>query len=164
MVAILIPLLVIPTKLRNCHIRIYTDNKACLFVKSDKYASIFVRTAYLISSFLGSIIHVEHCPHRSSWEAITADNFTRAKTSSFLENQILSRFTNLRIPEILSAWMRNPTNNWDLPLNLLRQTMELEKVLLNYRCGVHIDIGKAPEREVREVRTRRVGHRDQPQL
>jgi hypothetical protein len=55
------------------------------YIKNDEHGSILIRTAYLISSYLGSVIHVVHCPRRSSWEASTADNFTRAKMTSFLE-------------------------------------------------------------------------------
>jgi hypothetical protein len=36
------------------------------YVKNDETASIFVRAAYLIGAFLGSVIHVTHCPRRSS--------------------------------------------------------------------------------------------------
>jgi hypothetical protein len=129
MIAILIPFLTIPKKLKNCHIRILTDNMACVFgckdgyVKNDEYASIFIRALYIISAFLGSVVHVDHCPRRSSWEAVTADNFTRQKTTSFLEKQILSRFLHLQIPPPLISWLSNPSNDWQLPLSLLKHCM-----------------------------------------
>jgi hypothetical protein len=129
MIAILIPFLTVPEKLGNCHIRKHTDNMACVFgckdgyVKNDEYASILIRALYIISAFLGSAIHVEHCPRRSSWEAATADNFTRLKTTTFLENQILSRFLHLQIPSPLSSWLVNPSNDWQLPLSLLEHCM-----------------------------------------
>jgi hypothetical protein len=108
MFAIILPFLLIPEKLMNKHIRIYTDNIACVYgikdgyVKNDEYASIFIRAIYLISAYLGSVLHTYHVPQRSTWEAQTADNFTRLSTTSFLENQILKRFTHLRHPEALS--------------------------------------------------------------
>jgi hypothetical protein len=80
MMALLLPLLLISEKLKNCHICIHTDNMSCVFgmkdgyVKNQEYASIFIRAAYLIEGFLGSIIHVSPCPRRSSWESRTADN------------------------------------------------------------------------------------------
>jgi hypothetical protein len=109
------------------------DNMSCVFgmkdgyVKNDEYVSIFIRAAYLIGGFLGSIIHVSHCPRRSSWESRTADNFTRRKTASFLEQHILSRFNHLQLPGAKTKWMENPLNNWDLPSELLKHVMSLTK-------------------------------------
>ncbi len=123
--ALLLPLLLIPEKLRNCHICIHTDNMSCVFgmkdgyVENDEYSSIFIPAAYLIGGFLGSVIHVEHCPRRSSWESKTADNFTRKKTTTFVENQILNQFNHLLVPQTITSWMENPANNWDLPTQLL---------------------------------------------
>jgi hypothetical protein len=48
MIALLLPLLLMPEKLRNSHIRLFTDNASCVFgmkdgyVKNDEYASIFI--------------------------------------------------------------------------------------------------------------------------
>jgi hypothetical protein len=131
MFAILLPFLLIPEKIKKSHIRIFTDNMSCVFgmkdgyTKNDEYASILIRAAHLISGFLGSIVHVIHCPRRSSWESKMADNFTRRMTSSFLENQILNRFSNLKLPPAISEWMRNPQNDWNLPLKLLYHVMSI---------------------------------------
>jgi hypothetical protein len=63
------------------HTRLFTDNAGCVFgmkdgyVKNDGYASIFIRSAYLISAYLSSVLHVIHAPRRSSWETTTADNY-----------------------------------------------------------------------------------------
>jgi hypothetical protein len=98
MIATILPFLLILEKLMNKHIRIYTDNMACVYgmkdgyVKNDEYASILIRAAHLISAYLGSVVHTYHTPRRSTWEAQTADNLTRFSTTSFLENQILKRF------------------------------------------------------------------------
>jgi hypothetical protein len=60
MIAILLPFILIPSKLRNCHIRILKDNMACVFgmkdgyTKNDEYASILIRTVYLLSAYLQS--------------------------------------------------------------------------------------------------------------
>jgi hypothetical protein len=97
MFALLLPLMLIPEKIKKSHICIFTDNMSCVFgmkdgyTKNDEYASILIRAPHLISGYLGSIIHVIHCPRHSSWESKMADNFTRRKTTSFLEHQILSR-------------------------------------------------------------------------
>jgi hypothetical protein len=131
MFALLLPLLLIPGKIKKSHICIFTDNMSCVFgmkdgyMKNDEYASILIRAAHLISGYLGSIIHMIHCPRRTSWESKMADNFTCRKTTSFLKLQILNRFKNLKIPEAITLWMANPTNDWDLPASLLNHVMSL---------------------------------------
>jgi hypothetical protein len=129
MVAIMLPFLLIPEKLMNKHIRIYTDNMACVYgikdgyVKNDEYASIFIRAVYLISAYLGSVLHTYHVSRRSTWEARTADNFTRASTTSFLEKQILKRYEHLNLPEVLTNWLINPQDDWTLAVTLLQHVM-----------------------------------------
>jgi hypothetical protein len=131
MIAILLPFILIPSNLRNCHIRILTDNMACVFgmkdgyTKNDEYTSILIRTVYLLSAYLGSVVHLEHCHRCSSWEASTADNLTREKTTGFLEKQILARFSNLKVPEPLSSWLSNPVNDWSLPTKVLNHVMSM---------------------------------------
>jgi hypothetical protein len=133
MIALLLPILIIPDQLKNCHICILTDNMSCVFgmkdgyVKNDETSSIFIRTAHLIGAYLGSVIHVAHCPRRSSWEAEVADNLSRRSTTSFLDMQIVSRYAHHAIPAALTNWMANPSNNWDLPLDLLRHVMNSQK-------------------------------------
>jgi hypothetical protein len=126
MIAILLPLLLIPEKLRNLHVRIFTDNASCVFgmkdgyVKNDEYASIFIRAAHMIGAYLGSVLHVIHAPRRSSWETVTADNLSREETTSFLENQICNRYRHLKIPAFLQNWLDNPEDDWNLPNNALK--------------------------------------------
>ncbi len=97
MIALIIPLLTILDQLSKCHVCIFTDNMSCVFGMKDGYvknvetASIFIRAAYLIGAFLGSTIHIIHCPRRSSWESKVTDNLTRKRTTSFLEQQIINR-------------------------------------------------------------------------
>ncbi len=113
MIALLLPLLLMPEKLRNSHIRLFTDNASCVFgmkdgyVKNDEYASIFIRTAHLIGAYLGSVLHVIHLPRRSSWEAITADNLSWESTTSFLENQTCKRFHHLKVPTVIQHWLES---------------------------------------------------------
>jgi hypothetical protein len=125
MIALILPLILIPESLRNMHIRLVTDNMACVYgmndgyTKNDEYASILIRAAHLIGAYLGSVIHVIHTPRRSTWETTTADNFTRKSTTSFLEHQILGRYSHLKIPEVLTAWLRKPSDDWELAKRLL---------------------------------------------
>ncbi len=129
MIAILSPLLLIPEKLQGKHIQLKTDSMSCVFglkdgyMKNDEYASILIRATYLICAYLGSVIHVEHCHRRSTWAACTADNLTRKSTTTFLEEQIVGRFSHLTLPEALTNWLNSPTDDWDLATDLLKHVM-----------------------------------------
>jgi hypothetical protein len=130
-IRILLPFVLIPEKLKNKHIRVFTDNAACVYgmkdgyIKKDEYASIFIRAITLISGYLGSVVHTMHTPRRSTWEAELADNLSRHTTTSFLENQILGRFKNLSVPAALIHWLDNPTDDWSLATRLLCYVMSV---------------------------------------
>jgi hypothetical protein len=129
MIAIILPFLLIPEKLHGKHIRLKTDNIACVYglkdgySKNDEYASIFIRATHLICTYLGSAIHVSHCHRRSTWEACTADNLTRKSTTTFLEQQIVGNYSHLQLPEVLEKWLDNPADDWSLATRLLQHVM-----------------------------------------
>jgi hypothetical protein len=128
-IGILLPFVLIPDRLKNQHIRVFTDNAACVYgmkdgyIKKDEYTSIFIRAITLISAYLGSVVHTMHTPRRSTWEAELADNMSRQSTTSFLENQILCRYKNITVPEVLINWLKNPTDDWGLATRLLSYVM-----------------------------------------
>jgi hypothetical protein len=130
-IGILLPFLLIPGKLKNTHVQVFTDNIACVYgmkdgyVKRDENASIFIRAIILISGYLSTVVHTSHTPRRSNWEAETADNFTRRSTTSFLEKQILNRFKNLEAPAVLRNWLENPTDDWSVAFKLLSHVMSI---------------------------------------
>jgi hypothetical protein len=113
------------------HVVLRVDNIACVYgykngqLKNDEAASILIRTARIISAYLGSVIHVQHIPRRSCWEAELADNLSRSSTSGFLEHRALSRFNHRTLPEELMKWFYSPTNNWSLPLKLLEHVQAM---------------------------------------
>ncbi len=124
-IGILIPLLTTPELLSGRHAVIRVDNMACVFgfenghLKNDEPASIMIRAAKIVAAYLGSVIHVEHVPRRSCWEAELADNLSREKTTAFIEQRALSRFRRRTLPAALQRWMENPVSDWELPLRLL---------------------------------------------
>jgi hypothetical protein len=130
-IGMLLPFILIPEKLKNKHVRVFTDNAACVYgmkdgyMKRDEYASIFIRAITLISGYLGTVVHTMHTPRRSTWEAKMADNLSRHTTTSLLENQILGRFKNLPVPETLTNWLNNPTDDWSLATRLLSYVMSI---------------------------------------
>jgi hypothetical protein len=125
MVGVLLPFLLMPSELKGQHVVVRVDNMACVYgwanhyLKGDISASILIRALHLISAFLGSIIHVEHVPRRSSWESSTADNLSRRATTGFLEEQMLGRFRAVQAPKVLTDWLMNPQEDWAFANDLL---------------------------------------------
>ena len=101
------------------------DNIACVYgfengqAKGDETASIIIRGAKLIAGYLGTVLHVEHLPRRSCWEAELADNLTRERTTREMELAALSRFGPFHQPKVLADWMERPSADWQLALKLL---------------------------------------------
>ncbi len=124
-IGLLVPILITPGLLSGRHVVLRVDNMACVYgfengqLKNDEPASIMIRTAKIVAAYLGTVLHVEHVPRRSCWEAELADNLTREKTTNFIEQKALERFARKALPEALLCWMDNPVNDWELPLGLL---------------------------------------------
>ena len=108
MLGILLPLVIIPSKLRNQHIVFSVDNMNCMFgwenksLKGDIAASIIVRTIHLISCFLGSTIHVRHAPRCSDWGSNMVDRMSRQKTMSKEDRKLLASFDCMAPPPSLT--------------------------------------------------------------
>ena len=64
------------------------DNIACIHgwenksLKGEITASIVIRALHLISSLLGSVIHLRHVPRKSDWESNLVDRMSRKKSTS----------------------------------------------------------------------------------
>jgi hypothetical protein len=124
-IGMLFPLLTIPDLLAGRHVVLRVDNIACVYgfengqSKRDETASIMIRAAKLIAAYLGSTLHVEHVARRSNWEAELADNLTRKRTTGFIEDRAISRFTCKTLSEALVSWLKLPVEDWSLPFKLL---------------------------------------------
>jgi hypothetical protein len=129
MIGILLTFLLKLAAFKNKHVCIYTNNVACVYgmkdgyIKKVEYSSMFIRAIYLISGYLGMVVHVSHVPRRLNWETIMADNLTRQSTTTFQEKQILKRYENLRMPPVLTSWLKNPTNDLTIATDLLSYVM-----------------------------------------
>jgi hypothetical protein len=129
-IGLLAPMLTVPEHVAGRHIILRVDNIACVYgyengqLKNDESASIMIRSARLISAYLGSVVHVEHVPRRSCWETELVDNLSRSSTSGFLEHRALSRFEHRELPEALTNWFHAPVNDWSLPLRLLEHVQK----------------------------------------
>ena len=124
MIGLVIPFLMIPEKMMNQNLVFEVDNIGCYFgwenkyVKGDITASILVKSILLMSSFLGSNVFVEHLPRVSNWEASVADNLSRRKTTYTMEKKLLKSF-NAEVPSVLKKWMKDPSEDWNMPYVLL---------------------------------------------
>ena len=122
---ILIPFLIIPKDLCNMYIVVKVDNIGCFYgwlnkkTSGDIMASILIRALHLISSYLCGIVHIEHLPRKSSWDAEVADRMSRKKTTLQNDRKLLNSFDLPKVPECLWKWMKNPTEDWNLADELL---------------------------------------------
>ena len=130
-IGVLLPLLLIPEKLKNQHLVFKVDNIACIYgwenraMKGDIMASIIVRAIHLISCYLGSTIHMYHLPRKSDFESNMVDRMTREKTLSFQDRKLLNSFRNLKIPSFFMDWLSYPTEDWDLSMKILNHVKDL---------------------------------------
>jgi hypothetical protein len=130
-IGMLFPLITIPELLAGRHVVLRVDNIACVYSfengqsKRDETASIMIRAAKLIAAYLGSTLHVEHAARRSSWEAELADNLTRKRTTGFIEDRAISRFTCKTMPVAMTNWFDCPVEDWSLPMELLKRVQSV---------------------------------------
>ncbi len=129
---ILIPFLLIPEKLCNTHITVEVDNISCVYAwqnkhsREDEMASILVRALHLITFYLGSTVYAIHLPRMSTWEASMVDRMSRKSTTTRRDKNLLDSFSNRKIPKILSDWMKNPKEDWEMATALLEH---VEKII-----------------------------------
>ena len=92
-------------------------------VAGEKKASILTRGLVLMSAYLECYIHVEHLPRVSAWDAILCDRLSRERTTSSNDRRLLSSFGNLQAPRVLTSWLENPSEDWDLAYRLLNHVI-----------------------------------------
>ena len=114
-----------PKKLKNQHVVFEVDNIACVHgwenrsLKGEIMASIIIRSILLISSFLGSSVHVFHVPRKSNWESLVVDRMSRLDTMNSFDQDLLKSFSYMSPGPVLLDWVENPFEDWDLSISLL---------------------------------------------
>jgi hypothetical protein len=127
LLGLLIPFVSIPEQLSNKFVILKVDNLSCVYgwengyAKEDEYASIIIRTLVLITSFLGTNLTIKHLPRVSSWEAKKADRMSRKSSCTQEDLNLLDSFKYCDFPFSLLKWLRNPSADWDLPVNILEE-------------------------------------------
>jgi hypothetical protein len=112
---IMIPFLTIPHMLAGKHIIVRVDNSGCFYgwlnksSAKDETASILIRALHLISAYLQCQVHIRHLPRLSNWEAMLVDRLSREETTTHADKRLLRSFPRYRIPDALTGWMKNPS-------------------------------------------------------
>ena len=125
MIGLLLPWLSMPKKLKNQYVVFEVDNIACVHgwenrsLKGEIMASIIIRSILLISSFLGSSVHVFHVPRKSNWESLVVDRMSRLDTMNSFDQDLLKSFSYMSPGPVLLDWVENPSEDWDLSISLL---------------------------------------------
>jgi hypothetical protein len=130
LIGLLLPLLIVPKLVRGKHVVLKVDNTGCYFawqnktVAGEKKASILTRGLVLMSAYLECYIHVEHLPRVSAWDAILCDRLSRERTTSSNDRKLLSSFGNLQAPHVLTSWLDDPSEDWDLAYRRLNHVIQ----------------------------------------
>jgi hypothetical protein len=112
-------------------VTLLTDNEALVFgwdkrrVPHDTAASIFLRAIHIIAAFLGTSVEIRHLPRISTPSAELVDALTRSTTTLHNHRDIVSQAPTAVIPAILTDWLENPTEDWQLPILLLSYVQSL---------------------------------------
>jgi hypothetical protein len=125
-VGLLLPFLCCPDILVGKEVTLLTDNEALVFgwdkrrVPHDNSASIFLRAIHIISAFLGASVEIRHLPRMSTPSAELTDALTRSTTTKACHKEAISQAPPVTIPSMLTDWFQNPSEDWNLPVVLLR--------------------------------------------
>ena len=131
-VGLLLPFMLIPSKLSRQHVVMEVDNISCYFgwgnkmVKEDPYTSVLVRTLHVVTSYLETEVHVVHRPRNTSWSSNMVDRMSRHSTTQQHDRNLLNSFGQLKTPSVLSDWLLNPTVDWSLPHRVLSYVQSIE--------------------------------------
>jgi hypothetical protein len=126
---ILVPFLTVPASLAGKYIVVMVDNTSCFYgwinkqSAGDESASILIRTLHLICSALHCEVHIEHLPRVSNWQADLVDRLSRDSTTTVEDKKLLKTFEGHIFPSTLLKWMKNPREDWDLPLLLVNEVL-----------------------------------------
>jgi len=124
-IALILPFLSIPAKLIGQKVLLLTDNMSVVFgwdsrkINHDKSASIFIRALHIIAFYLGCSVQIEHLPRVSTPSAVLADNLTRKSTTTDSVSRMVEGIVSYHVPSVLTDWLLQPTEDWDLAIRLL---------------------------------------------
>jgi len=130
-IGVLLPFICCPQILVGQEVTLLTDNEALVHgwdkrrVPHDTTASIFLRAIHIIAAFLGASVEIRHLPRMSTPSAELVDALSRSTTTQDCHKRAISDAPPVVIPQALTAWMENPTEDWQLPITLLHYVQTL---------------------------------------
>jgi len=130
-IGLILPFVCCPKILVGREVTLLTDNEALVFgwdkrrVPHDTVASIFLRAIHIIAAFLGTSVEIRHLPRISTPSAELVDALTRSTTTLQHHRDLVNQAPQEVVPSILTDWLENPTEDWQLPIHLLSYVQNL---------------------------------------
>jgi hypothetical protein len=130
-IGVLLPVICCPQILVGQEVTLLTDNEALVHgwdkrrVPHDTTASIFLRAIHIIAAFLGASVEIGHLPRISTPSAELVDALSRSTTTQDCHIKAIRDAPPVVIPQALTAWMENPSEDWQLPITLLHYVQTL---------------------------------------
>ena len=103
------------------------DNIACHYAweraqrgyaRDDNTASVLVTILLLLCARLACVVNVVHHPRESSWDSRVADRLSRVRSTTRQDRALLGSFNLPNLPLSFRSWMRAPTEDWNLPVQV----------------------------------------------
>ena len=88
-------------------------------MKNDAYTSILIRALHVISSYLCSVIHVQHLLRESTWNRRLVDRMSRESSITQDGRLLLNSFSGYALPPFFVRWLDSPVEEWSIALQLL---------------------------------------------
>lgn len=123
-IAMLLPLLAIPSIVQGKPILFVVDNLPLCFAFKKKYAvkdfeaTLILRCVFFVASFLQCQLFIKHVPRCSTPLTKAADLLSRSALATPWPGPQIFHLTPQHYPHLFS-WLTHPVLNWNLPSELL---------------------------------------------
>ncbi len=124
-IGLLLPFLAFPMDLAGRHVLLEVDNLSVVYAwekrysKTDPETSLLIRCLHVLEAFLCCKIHVRHLRRVSNRMAFLADSLSREQTITAEVKESVSDAKIVFPKGALTAWLKAPGLDWDLPLKLV---------------------------------------------
>jgi hypothetical protein len=94
------------------------------YVKNGVTASIIVKCIALLAAYLNCYAHFYHTPRLSNWESTLAERLSRRRNTLPNDRALVRSFEKLCLPASLNSWLLEPSEDWSLPVNIVKDLFE----------------------------------------
>jgi hypothetical protein len=133
-IGLLLPFLAFPTDLAGRHVLLEVDNLSVVYAwekrysKTDPETSLLIRCLHVLEAFLCCKIYVKHLRRVSNRMAFLADSLSREQTITAEVTESVCDAKIVFPKGALTAWLKAPGLDWDLPLKLVSDVETLLNV------------------------------------